>query len=351
MGRNLVLIADGQELSVGQSCASANTAQPYVPVCVFGRATVPSVSSFQSRAATRVVSALGVRKRLQRLADTYGDSEFEDLLTKTRRQDKRRPPSRMRRAFEHSVIDIDDHELHLFVRVPDTGRPAILYLHGGGYLFGPFGPEWKLANTIAEATGSDLGVFLYPRAPEHTAPRTVAAASQALGYLDERFTGGVTLMGASAGGGLAVAVANEVGPDGSRPNSIVLISPAMDMTLSESTTALAASDVLLSADFVRLAGELYAGTLGLEHPMVSPMNGDLGGLPPIQVYAGEYEILLPSIRTFADQALAMGVNVGLVIGEGQQHTYPTAPVPEGREARAGIAEFIRAHSGDEHEPR
>jgi hypothetical protein len=48
-----------------------------------------NMSSLQSRTATRIVSLLGVRKRLQLLADTHGDVEFEGLLLKTRRQDKR----------------------------------------------------------------------------------------------------------------------------------------------------------------------------------------------------------------------------------------------------------------------
>jgi monoterpene epsilon-lactone hydrolase len=209
----------------------------------------------------------------------------------------------MRRSWDYSVVDIDDHELHLFAG-GESSRPVILYLHGGGYMFGPFGPEWKLAEGIAVATGSDLGVFLYPRAPEHTASRTVAATIQAFAHLGERYpTGGVTVIGASAGGGLAVAIACDASVrDGIGPTSVVLISPAVDMAPTADTSEREDLDVLLSPDFIRLAGELYAGSLGIDHPWVSPINGDLENLPPIQTYAGEYEILLPSIRSFADHA-------------------------------------------------
>lgn len=309
----------------------------------------PDMSSLQSRAATRIVSMLGVRRRLQLLADTQDDVEFEQLLLKTRRQDKRQPPARMRRSWDHSVIDIDNHELHLFVGA-EVARPVILYLHGGGYMFGPFGPEWRLAEEIALATGSDLGVFLYPRAPEHSASRTVAATLQALAHVGERYpTGGVTAIGTSAGGGLAVAIASDdMVRDGIGLTSVVLISPAVDMALTAGTPEGGDLDVLLSPDFIRLAGELYAGTLGIDHPWVSPINGDLGNLPPIQTYAGEYEILLPSIRSFVIHASDMGTKSRLVIGENQQHTYPTAPTPEGKEARSSIATFVRAHSNGEH---
>lgn len=303
------------------------------------------MSSLRSRAATRVVSALGVRKRLQLLADTYGDDEFEELLHKTRRQDKRQPPSRMRRGWDHSVVEIDAHALHLFAGDPTARRPAILYLHGGGYMFGPFSPEWKLAEEVAAATDSDLGVFLYPRAPEHTALQTVAATTRALAHLSEwTETAGVTLMGASAGGGLAVAIASdpEVRAE-SLVTSLALVSPAVDMNLTEATTEPQARDVFLSPDFVRLAGKLYAGELGIDHPWVSPSNGDLAGLPPIQLYAGEFEILLPSIRAFAADASSAGAKTHLVIGADQQHTYPTAPTPEGKEARTSIASFVRAN--------
>jgi acetyl esterase/lipase len=89
------------------------------------------------------------------------------------------------------------------------------------------------------------------------------------------------------------------------------------MALTASTAELEDRDVLLSPDFIRLAGEMYAGTLDVDHPWVSPVDGDLGSLPPIRVYAGEYEILLPSICAFVDLASAAGTNTHLVIGESQ----------------------------------
>lgn len=112
------------------------------------------------------------------------------------------------------------------------------------------------------------------------------------------------------------------------------------MTLQEDVSHLEAVDVLLTPDYVRSAGALYAGPLGPEHPWVSPTFGDLSRLPPLQVYAGTCEILLPSIETFVERTRDAGTEVVLHVGEGQQHTWPLAPIPEGRQTLREIGELL-----------
>ena len=112
------------------------------------------------------------------------------------------------------------------------------------------------------------------------------------------------------------------------------------MSLHEDLDALEEGDVLLSADYVRLAGRLYAGSLGADHPWVSPTNGDLEGLPPLQVFVGGREILSPSIEAFVERVRAAGSSAEIVVGEGQQHTWPTLSTPEGQKARDAVSAFI-----------
>lgn len=98
--------------------------------------------------------------------------------------------------------------------------------------------------------------------------------------------------------------------------------------------------MLLTAEHVRSAGSLYAGSLGAVHPAVSPIFGNLAGLPTLHVFAGGRELLRPSMEEFAERAIAAGTDVRLGVGEGQQHTWPAAPTPEGRRARRRIVELI-----------
>jgi acetyl esterase/lipase len=242
----------------------------------------------------------------------------------------------------YELIDVDGHELHLFSEEKRGRARLILYLHGGGYMFGPFAPEWKIARSIAADTGSDLAVFLYPRTPEHQVERTVDVTLEAYQSVLDRHDGAeIVLLGTSAGGGLSVvlmteAAIREIPP----PSRAVLVSPAVDMMLRENLDVLQTGDVLLSADYVRLSGRLYAGALATDHPWVSPTNGNLESLPPIQVCVGSREILSPGIETFVGRVRAAGSSAELIVGEGQQHAWPTLSTPEGQQVRDAISAFI-----------
>lgn len=301
------------------------------------------MTSFRTRATTRLVSAIGVRRKLQELADSYGDqTRFERLIEKTRRYDRRDPPSRLIKQMRHELIDVEGHELHVFNNPSGGGGRLILYLHGGGYMFGPFPTEWKMASSLAADSGSDLAVFLYPRTPEHGAEHTVQVTLTAYQtLLDQQSVSEIVLIGTSAGGGLSVVLMAQAARLNMQPPSrAVLISPGVDMALNDDVHGLEAGDVFLSPDYVRLAGRLYADSRGVDHQWVSPTNGDLDALPPLQVFAGSREILKPSIETFVERARAAGSSAQLIVGEGQQHAWPTMSTPEGQQARAAMSAFV-----------
>lgn len=303
------------------------------------------MTSIRTRAATRIVSALGVKRKLQELADSYSDqARFDRLVEKIRRYDRRDPPSGLVKKMDHERIDVEGHELHLFRNPSDGPGRLILYLHGGGYMFGPFAPEWKMIGSIAADTGSDLAVLLYPRTPESDVERTINVVIQAyVALLEIYHQDEVVLVGTSAGGGLAVALNAEALKRGvAAPSRVVLVSPSVDMSLREDVSDLEEGDVLLSADYVRLAGQLYGGALGAVHPWASPIYGDLRSLAPMQVFAGSREILGPSIKAFVGRVNAAGSSADIIVGEGQQHTWPTLSTPEGQQARDAIVAFIAA---------
>lgn len=303
---------------------------------------MPHISTI---AAKQLVKAMGIKQRLDKTAAVDKDPEQLALLVaKLRRTDRPRPSRRLRRKWSIETFEVSGHPLHLLTSPKDGGRRVILYLHGGGYMFGPFPTEWVACSRIAEATSCDFALYAYPKVPEHQAEQIVDAAMRCYSMVEERYgADNVVLMGTSAGGALALVLLTQL-RDAGRPNprAAVLISPGVDMTLSESVDHLADRDVLLSVAHVRSAGRLYAGNLGADHPFVSPTNADLSGLPQLQVFVATDEILYPSLLTFVDRARAAGVDVETVVGEGQQHTWPLAPTVDGRLALRQIIEFIGA---------
>ena len=52
---------------------------------------------------------MGIGKRLQALAESYGTDEFDDRLAKIRRTDRRKPPASVRKGRTHEVVDVSGH--------------------------------------------------------------------------------------------------------------------------------------------------------------------------------------------------------------------------------------------------
>jgi acetyl esterase/lipase len=92
-----------------------------------------------------------------------------------------------------------------------------------------------------------------------------------------------------------------------------------------------------------VCSKYYAGDNDPGLPWISPLYGDLRGLPPILIYVGGNETLLDDSARFAEKAASAGVDVTLRIGQGMFHCYPAcAPLfPEATRAMQEICDFIK----------
>ena len=116
-----------------------------------------------------------------------------------------------------------------------TGRIAILYLHGGGYVIGSARAEAVIPAFLARSSGATVYALDYRLAPEHAFPAALEDTRAAYGWLLGRGAdpARVALVGDSAGSGLAVAEAVRARDAGEPlPGALGLISPWLDLTLS-----------------------------------------------------------------------------------------------------------------------
>lgn len=225
----------------------------------------------------------------------------------------------------------------------DPAAPAILYLHGGAYV-GQIGQEaWYFVARLAAQAKRRVVVAIYPLIPFVTAERLVAQAQTVLAHEIER-NSSLTVVGDSAGGGLALALAMAARDAGQAlPNGLVLISPWTDITLSHhDVTARERRDVMLAPAGLRHYGELYRGGLAAEDWRVSPLFGEQTGLPPMQVFAAEDDVLYSDATRLAERA-----SCELHIGTRMLHVWPLANIPEGHAALAEIVRFVGECGGDE----
>lgn len=225
-----------------------------------------------------------------------------------------------------------------------------LFLHGGVYIRQILGWHWRHLARLAAESDTRFTVPIYPLAPAGVAGEVVPATTSLASRLIEHHRS-LTVMGDSAGGGLALAVVQQLADAGApAPRALVLQSPWLDVTMTDPAIAeLDRHDPWLAAAGMAAAGDLYRAELPGEHPFVSPINGRLDGLPRTLVFSGTRDILNADARRFVRLARAAGSPVDYHEGPGMLHNYPLLPLPEGTAARAVIAAALagpgRAETG------
>ena len=243
-----------------------------------------------------------------------------------------------------TVTALDGWAFPVFdLRVRDSQpERTVLYLHGGGFVSGLDRFHWLYAARLARATQMRIVVPAYPLTPTHTWRDSHPALLDLFEQTAIASPGGVTLMGDSAGGGLALALAQQaVRRPGPQPTQLVLLSPWVDLVGSTpGTTGAAARDPWLRLSKLRLYGSWWAGDDDPSRPEVSPLHGDCTGLPRTLVMCGTRDLLLPQVREVVRRAAAAGVAVTYREQADLLHVYPLLPVPEAKPALRDVVRFL-----------
>jgi acetyl esterase/lipase len=223
---------------------------------------------------------------------------------------------------------------------------TILYFHGGVYVIGSAVTSVPLVSDLARRARAKAVTVDYRLAPEHPYPAAVDDARAAYEGLLAQGTaaGQIALAGDSAGAGLAVATLLALRDAGTPlPSSAFLMSPYADLTLSgETLLENQAIDPILTPEGLRLRVPDYVGGADASNPRISPVFGDLRGLPPLLIQVGSHEILLSDALRLAGRAAIDEVPVTLEVTPGVPHVFQgyAAMLDEGDAALDRAATFL-----------
>jgi acetyl esterase/lipase len=222
----------------------------------------------------------------------------------------------------------------------------VLYLHGGGYLFGSPRTHRQVVIAMAKAFQGPCYGLDYRLAPEHPFPAALDDATAAYRWLLSRHPQArIVLAGDSAGAGLAIATAVAVRDAGlKKPKAIIGFSPYSDLAVTgESVEANAKSCAMFTPRGIREAAAIYLDGADARDPRASPLYADLAGLPPMLLFASRHEILRDDTLRLADRASAAGVKVELIVRDRLPHVWPVfvGLLPEARDAFATVSAFAR----------
>ncbi|QYX56497.1 alpha/beta hydrolase [Roseovarius sp. SCSIO 43702] len=234
----------------------------------------------------------------------------------------------------------------LHVRAREAGEgPVVLYLHGGGYVFGSPRTHAAMLATLSREARCRVVLPDYAKAPDRAFPAAVEDALCAYRALEAE-PGGVILGGDSAGGGLALAILGEIVRLGlRRPRGLFAFSPLTDMTFSgASLRENAACDAVLPAERAGEMAEMYLAGHDPADPRASPLFAGFAGAPPVWLCVGDTEILRDDARRMAERLRAQGVEVQLREHHDLPHVWPLFHnvLPEGRATLREVAGWIRS---------
>jgi acetyl esterase/lipase len=233
---------------------------------------------------------------------------------------------------------------------PARGK-AMLYLHGGAYVFGNCTTHRQLVSYLARACGIRALVIEYRLAPENPFPAAIEDCLAAYRALrDEGYApGDIVLAGDSAGGGLVMALLLSLRDAGEEmPAGAVMLSPWLDLTASgESMATRAKRDPWFRPPDMPIIASYYCDEAEYRNPLVSPVYADVAGLPPIYIQVGDDEILLSDSTRIAEKIEAAGGEVTLEVWPEMFHVFQVFvhQMPESREAIAKLVPFAKSRLG------
>lgn len=163
----------------------------------------------------------------------------------------------------------------------------------------------------------------YELAPHGTHREALARMTSLYEELAGESSGAMYLAGDSSGGGLAYAIAQHIRDQELRaPRRVFLFSPWLDAALDNPEIAdLVPHEPILELAALRHFGRDWAGTESPAIPEVSPIFGDLTGLPPVDVFVGTRDLLVADCRSLAGMAVRQQLDVRVHEYHGAFHEF------------------------------
>ena len=237
----------------------------------------------------------------------------------------------------------------------------VLYIHGGAFIAGSPNSHRTITSRWSEVAAAAVLSIDYRLLPEHRRGEGIEDCRAAYRWVLANGPDGAApperlyVSGDSAGGNLTLALAAWARDAGLRAaDGVVALSPLTDSTYSSpSLRGNLRTDIMLGPLFgalLKIPRPVLSWLFVLENrfvpanPMVSPLLGNLAGLPPTLIQVSEAEMLLDDARRYVNKARAAGTPARLQSWAGLLHVWQimNPEVPEALEAFDRMAGFVRA---------
>ncbi len=249
------------------------------------------------------------------------------------------------------------HASAQLVRAPgvlpaDGTRRVILYLHGGAFLTCGANSHGRLVEALSKFADSPVLVVNYRLLPRHSVGMALDDCHDAYQWLRRRGyePDQIVLAGDSAGGYLALSLAQRLQEEGEDPAALVAISPLLQLAKEpKQAHPNIETDAMFTAGAFDALAELVAGAAaknkvnGKPEEIYEPLDHIKPGLPRTLIHVSGSEVLLHDARLAASRLAAVGVPAEVRVWPGQVHDFQLAApmVPEAIRSLRQIGDYIR----------
>lgn len=253
------------------------------------------------------------------------------------------------------------HASAQLVRAPgvlpaDGSRRIIVYLHGGAFLTCGANSHGRLVEALSEFADAPILVVNYRLLPKHSIGMALEDCHDAYQWVRARGyePDQIVLAGDSAGGYLALALAERLLEENEEPAALVAISPLLQLAKEDKQAhPNIDSDAMFSAKAFDALAELVAGAAakhivnGEPEEIFEPLEHIKPGLPRTLIHVSGSEVLLHDARLAASRLAAVGVPAEVRVWPGQIHDFQLAApmVPEAMRSLRQIGDYIREATG------
>jgi len=265
-------------------------------------------------------------------------------------------PEVMKVAIQPKKVMVGERTGYWFVPEGHDGYRRLLYIHGGSWMSGSIKGWAAFVARLAQACDCAILFIDYSLMPEAPFPAGLNDCLDAYAWLQENSPVANTsikpekvfIAGDSAGGNLTLACLLALKEQKlSMPDRALAISPCTDFTASgESMLSRKDQDPIINPLGIPLLAQAYLknSSEAVTYPLVSPLFGDLVGLPPLMLQTGEAEVLLDDTLRFSEKAKLAGVEVELDTWPDMPHVFQGfAPfLPQASEAIERIGKFFKS---------
>ena len=190
----------------------------------------------------------------------------------------------------------------------------------------------------------------YRLAPEHPFPAALDDCVTAYRWLLKQGVSprNIVVAGDSAGGNLTITTLMKLRGNGdpllaaALPAAAACLSPVTDLSARDDLGN-GFKDPLLPRKAMQFYARSYVGNQDAHDPLISPVFGDLRGLPPLLIHAGEDEILRDDAVRLTSRAQSADVDVRLEIYPRMWHVWQiNLALPQATQSLDDIAQFLKA---------